>query len=91
MDRKSLFIAESFDLGKLKKTCNVRGCDKIPTREVTIFERDIITSEKRELVSLYFCTEHYGNINKLMRDLNKVSEPRKKTGRRVKDISCVTY
>ena len=36
--RELEFIAKKFDLGKFKKVCNVKKCNKFPSKELVIFE-----------------------------------------------------
>ena len=92
MDKTGIFIINSFDLRKRHKSCNVQGCDKIPTKEAIIVESDLVLKRKRELASVYFCTEHYDyNIARVLNKLNTICEKGKIIDKKVFDIGYVTH
>jgi hypothetical protein len=57
MDQRDL-IAGMFDLKKLTKICNFRGCEKPPSVEALVFEEEVGNGKRRELVSLFLCQGH---------------------------------
>ena len=84
-------ISRSFDLKNFSRSCNFHGCNRLPTKEATIFEFDPKTKRKRDLVSLYFCAEHYNiTIRKLMKDIRKI-ENGKVIDKRVFEIGYITH
>lgn len=81
-----------FDLKKLNKMCNHRECKKYPSKEILLYETDLITKEKKELVSLYFCTEHYNNISrKIATKLNEIGDKRWVINKKEFDIGFITH
>lgn len=50
----------------LKTTCNFRDCDKKPGREMLIYQIDMNTAKKKDIVSIYLCPEHYSEMEKLL-------------------------
>jgi len=92
MDKTEIYIINSFDLRKRNKSCNVQGCNKMPTKEAIIIESDMMLKSKRELASIYFCTEHYDyNIKRILKELNRICEKRKRIDKKVFDIGYITY
>jgi hypothetical protein len=92
MDRTGILIINSFDIRKRDKSCNVHGCNKLPTKEAIIIESDMMLKRKRELASVYFCTLHYDHsIRSLLSRLNNVCEKGKIIDKKVFDIGYVTY
>jgi len=52
----------------------------------------MMIKRKRELASIYFCTEHYDyNIGKFLNKLNNVCEKGKIIDKKVFDIGYVTH
>jgi len=85
------FISRNFDLKNFSRNCNYQGCRRLPTKEATIVEMDPCTKRKRDLVSLYFCAEHY---NAVMEDLmEKVQNIRsnKIIDKRIFEIGYMTH
>ncbi len=83
-------ISRNFDLKNFSRNCNFRGCNRLPIKEATIFEFDPKTKRKRDLVSLYFCAEHYNiTINKLMKEIKRI-ESAKIIDKRIFNIGYVT-
>jgi len=92
MNKAGILIINSFDLKKRNRSCNVQGCNKLPTKETIIIELDMMIKRKRELASIYFCTEHYDyNIGKFLNKLNNVCEKGKIIDKKVFDIGYVTH
>ena len=86
------FLAETFDLRKLDKACNVRECHNVPSKKVVIFESDLRTSERKDLVTLHFCNEHYrGFLEKSLEKMGEFKGPWKTLGKKVFEIGYVTY
>ncbi len=84
-------ISRNFDLRNFSRSCNIHGCNRLPTKEAVIVEFDPKTGRRRELVSLYFCGEHYNkSIKKIMRDIKKI-ENTKVIDKNVFDIGYVTH
>jgi hypothetical protein len=87
-----LLNIENYDLRKLSKTCNYKDCQKLPSKEVIITETDGKSMKKKDLVSIYFCTEHYNrNIRAVIEKINNSSERGKLIEKKVFDIGYVTY
>ena len=75
MDAKMELISNSFDISGLKRKCNFHGCTKAPDREALIMELDPKKQQRKELVSLYFCSKHFDICMKdLLNHLNKLCE-----------------
>ena len=46
---KAQIIADAFDLQRRNKLCNIRGCENIPAKRITIVEENRITKERKVL------------------------------------------
>ena len=75
----------------LKTRCNFRGCEKKPGKEMLIFQIDMDTRTKRDIISIYLCTDHFKEMEKNLEGTVNVF----KAGRmyRIKDfdIGFVTF
>ena len=91
MDSVIPFIMKSFDIRKLSRTCNTHGCDKPPAKEVNVFEFDAKTAKKRELVTLYLCSNHYNSLDLFLNRLKELCEKGRIIQKEVFDVGCVTY
>ena len=57
-----------------------------------MFEFDLRTLKKTELVSLYFCNEHYNHsLKETLKKLSEMCEKGKMIEKKVFDIGYVTY
>ncbi|RLI97966.1 MAG: hypothetical protein DRO99_01960 [Candidatus Aenigmatarchaeota archaeon] len=89
---KSWSILKNLELVKMHKLCNFNGCGKLPTREINIFEENMITGRRKGLVSLYLCSEHYKTeLGPIVKTLRDASTKEIKIGKSVKDIGCITF
>ena len=59
MDARMELISNCFDIRSFNKKCNFHGCTKAPEREALIMELDSKRQQRKELVSLYFCSKHF--------------------------------
>jgi len=91
-DKQTMLITQMFDLKKLNKTCNHKNCQKYPSKEILLYEVDLITKEKKNVVSLYFCTGHYNNISKeITSKLNEIADKRWVIHKKEFDIGFITH
>lgn len=68
-------INEHCDIRRMKRQCNFRGCDRKPGREMLIFQVDMETRKKKDIASLYLCTDHFKKMeNNLEGVVNKFKE-----------------
>ena len=75
MDEKMELISNCFDIRGFNKRCNFHGCTKAPEKEALIMENDPKRQQRKELVSLYFCSKHFDMCMKdLLNQLNKLCE-----------------
>ena len=89
---KAQIIADAFDLQRRNKLCNMRGCDKLPTKKVTILEENRITRDSRTLATLFLCSEHYATrVPLFLTEINKHRETGKVVEKKVQDIGFLTY
>lgn len=91
MDAASMYIVHALDLRKRSRCCNNYGCNKIPTKETTIIETDIVTKKERDLATVYFCSQHYMHISSLIEQLNSLAGSGKTIGRKTMEIGYITY
>ncbi|MCK4335866.1 MAG: hypothetical protein KAW40_04050 [Candidatus Aenigmarchaeota archaeon] len=54
------------DIRRLKRNCNFRDCEKKPGKEMLIFQVDMDTRTKKDIISIYLCSEHFGKMEKLL-------------------------
>ncbi len=52
------------DIRLLKRNCNFRGCGKKPGKEMLISQVDMDTKTKRDIISLYLCSDHFREMEK---------------------------
>ena len=85
-------LAEEFELRNFNKICNYHGCIKLPGKEIVLHETDLITKERKNVASLYFCTEHYNKTYKTITDkLNDIADKRLIIGKKSHDIGFITH
>ncbi len=71
MDEKMRIVLERFDIVRMKSRCNLKECNKEPTKEVTIYQV-LINRRPKPLVSLYVCDEHVENAEKLVKEFRNI-------------------
>ena len=75
MDARMELISNCFDIRAFNRRCNFHGCQKAPAREALVMELDTKKQQRKELVSLYFCSKHFDMCMKdLLNQLNKLCE-----------------
>lgn len=86
-------IANRFDLRKFKKTCNAKNCEKFPSKEIVFFELELKTLKKKELASVYLCSEHFKpeELKELIVELNNICVKGKIIDRKVFEVGFITY
>lgn len=85
-------IAEAFDLQRRKKLCNIKGCPRLPSKNLKIFDEDRVSGERTTLANVYLCNHH--NETMIPGFMTKINEERilgKTVSRTVTDIGFVTY
>ncbi len=84
-------ISEHCDIRKMKSNCNFAGCEKKPGKEMLIFQVDMNTRKKRDIISIYLCSEHYREMEKRLEGVvNKFREGKMYVIKGF-DIGFVTY
>ena len=84
------YLAKKFELRKGGSECNHPDCKKMPGKEVVLIEVDLAKKKKREIGTVYMCSDHYRDIRKVMDEL-KLASPGKVMEKRTFDIGFVTY
>ena len=88
----SWILARSLEISKMGKACNVIGCCEPPTKQVMLSERNLCTRKKRDLASIYFCTQHYNNeLRPVINTLKGACSKGIKIEKTVKEIGCITH
>ena len=65
------------DIRLLKRGCNFRGCEKKPGKEMLIFQVNMNDRTKKDIISLYLCSEHFRTMEKRLEGIvNKFKEGR---------------
>ena len=85
-----LFLTGIMDLRKFKSTCNFKSCAAPPSKEVIIKEFDVHRDMKRDVVSLYVCSEHFKTIAPIIERFNALSTG-KIISTEVKETGIVTH
>ncbi len=87
------FVGKRYDIRKLERKCNFINCNRKPGKEILIYEFDIRTGKKKELLSLYLCSEHFIVArNTLIEDLKKTGNMEgKKINIKVFDTGIITH
>jgi hypothetical protein len=91
MDPRLNIIIQNFDLRKLDRTCNDRNCQKPPSKKTTVFELNQTNMEKKELVVLNLCTEHFTGLKRFLRELAELTERDKAIGVDVLETGYITH
>lgn len=91
MSRTQL-IADTFDLQRRNKLCNIGGCGKLPTKRISLFEEDRITRERKAIATVYLCSGHNETrVPAFMTEVNKHNGIGKLITKRVNDVGFLTY
>jgi len=80
------FIAQRFDIQKLKSCCNEKGCKKVPTKELLLLEFNQ-RMPARKVASIYFCEKHCLEESKTIPEELKKSGGEKRVGGRIFSIN----
>ena len=84
------FILQKFDIKKLRTGCNIKGCKKVPTKELLLLEFDRKRPARR-IASLYLCEKHCKKeANSISKELNK-TKAGKHIGGRIYNIPPITH
>lgn len=79
------------DIRRLRSLCNFRGCEKKPGKEMLIFQVNMKDRTKRDVMSIYLCTEHFKEMEKRLEGVvNRFREGRM-YGIKGNDIGFVTF
>lgn len=79
------------DIRRLKVNCNFTGCEKKPGKEMLIFQVDMDTRTKKNIISIYLCSDHFSEMEKNLRGVvNKFKEGKMYVIKGI-DIGYVTY
>ena len=91
-EKQMQFLAQSFNLMTFKKMCNYKDCHKYPSKEIILYETDIITKEEKIVASLYFCSEHYNKVaRQITTKLNEIANKRWVIDKRVRETGFITH
>jgi hypothetical protein len=75
MDHRMEIVSNCFDIRGFNRRCNFHGCLKAPEKEALVMELDTKNQQRKELVSLYFCSKHFEMCMKdLLSQLNNLCE-----------------
>ncbi|NIO23100.1 MAG: hypothetical protein GTN38_03690 [Candidatus Aenigmarchaeota archaeon] len=79
------------DIRRMKRNCNFGKCEKKPGKEMLIFQINMDTRTKKNIISIYLCSDHFREMERCLEGVvNKF-----KSGKmyRIKgfDIGFVTY
>ena len=90
--QETAFLFEQFDLMKLDKACNSKECIRLPSKEIIIEEVDVITHQKRPIVSLCLCNTHAAAaIQRAVEQLGRHCPPGKRLATQLYEIGYITY
>ena len=62
-------VTQYCDIRLLKTGCNFRSCEKAARMELLVYQIDMITAKKRDIISLYLCPEHYAEMENRLGDV----------------------
>ena len=63
------------DIRRMRKNCNFRECDKKPGKEMLIFQVSMKDRTKKDVMSIYLCTDHFHQMEKSLEGvINKFKE-----------------
>ena len=79
------------DIRRMKRNCNFRDCEKKPGKEMLIFQVDMDTRTKKNIMSVYLCSDRFSEMEKNLRGVvNKFKEGKMYVIKGI-DIGFVTY
>jgi len=79
------------DIRRLKSNCNFRDCGKKPGKEMLIFQIDMNTRTKKDIISIYLCSDHFTEMEKLLGDIVNRFKAGKRYVIKGFDTGFVTY
>jgi hypothetical protein len=84
-------VSKHCDIRRMKRNCNFRDCGKKPGKEMLIFQVDMDTRTKKNIMSVYLCSEHFKEMEKNLEGVtNRFREGRMYVIKGI-DIGYVTY
>ncbi len=87
-----LEVLPEYEVRRMRSRCNYGNCRKKPGKKLTLFEKDRISGEERDLISLFLCTEHYRKtIDELPKRMEPIRDGRKSIKGRVANTGMVTH
>ncbi|MFH1978672.1 MAG: hypothetical protein ABIJ92_05080 [Candidatus Aenigmatarchaeota archaeon] len=85
-------LSTVLDLRKRGNTCNIPQCEKMPVKEMVLIEHDKLKQRKREIATVYFCSDHCDKKpDEIVRRANVVAGKGKIIDKKVFDIGYITY
>jgi hypothetical protein len=84
-------IGKHCDIRFMKTRCNFRGCEKKPGKEMLIFQIDMDTRTKKDIISVYLCTDHFKDMEKNLEGVVNVFKSGKMYRIKDFDIGFVTF
>lgn len=79
------------DIRKMKGNCNFRGCEKKPGKEMLIFRINMKDRTKKDIISLYLCTEHFSEMERKLEGVVNRFREGKMYGIKEMDTGFVTF
>jgi hypothetical protein len=84
-------VNEHCDIRRMKANCNFRDCGKKPGKEMLIFQINMDTRTKKNIISIYLCPEHFGEMEKMLENVVNIFKAGKMYRIKGFDIGFVTY
>ena len=89
---KAKHIADSFELRKRNRICNMHVCGKLPTKRITLYDENRISREKKSIATIYLCSEHNETrMPAFMTEINLKKEVGRVVSKRVSDLGFLTH
>jgi len=84
-------VSKHCDIRRMKRSCNFGECKKKPGKEMLIFQIDMDTRTKKNILSIYLCSGHFREMERCLEGV--VNRFRSGKMYRIKgiDIGFVTY
>jgi hypothetical protein len=79
------------DIRILRRNCNFKDCGKKPGKEMLIFQINMDTRTKKDILSIYLCSEHYREMEKALESVVNKFKEGKMYAVRGFDIGFVTF
>lgn len=84
-------VSEHCDIRRMKSRCNHRECERKPGKEMLIFQLNMKDRTKKDVMSIYLCSEHFKFMEKKLEGvINKFKEGRM-YGMKANDTGFVTF